>query len=139
MTVTLDVGSKQVIHPPDKETVAGRIAACARGMVYNEDLQWESPSFEKIVVEGSTLRILLTHAAGLTAKGNTITDFEVAGSDFFYHPAEAKIEEYNGAPTIVVSSKDVAAPLHVRYGWASYVNSYIYNAAGLPLGTFASQ
>jgi len=139
MAVTLDVGSKQVIHPPDKETVAGRLAACARGMVYNEDLQWESPSFERIVVEGNTLRILLTHAAGLTAKESATADFEVAGDDLVYHPAEAKIEKYNGAPTIVVSSKDVTAPLHARYGWTPYVDSYIYNAAGLPLGTFISQ
>lgn len=139
MVVTLDVGSKKVIHPPDKQTVSARLAAAARSMVYGEHLKWQSPAFERATVEGSTVRIWLSHAEGLTTKENRLTDFEVAGSDLVYSPAEARIEKYGNAETIVVSSPDGVTPLYVRYGWAPYVSSYIYNDAGLPLGTFSSQ
>lgn len=139
MAVTLDIGSKKVIHPPDKQTVSARLATAARGMVYGEKLKWEAPTFERATVEGNTVRVWLSHAEGLTAKETPLSDFEVAGSDLVYHPAEAKIEKYGGAETIVVSSSDVTAPLYVRYGWSPYVSGYIYNDAGLPLGTFSSR
>lgn len=139
MAVTLDIGSKKVIHPPDKETVSARLVAAARGIAYGEDLKWQSPTFERATIEGSTVRVWLSHAEGLTAKDNALSDFELAGSDLVYHPAEAKIEKYGDAETIIVSSRDVIAPLYVRYGWAPYVTCYIYNGSGLPLGTFSSQ
>ena len=139
MAVTLDIGSKKVIHPPDKETVSARLVAAARGIAYGEDLKWQSPTFERATIEGSTVRVWLSHAEGLTAKDNTLSDFELAGSDLVYHLAEAKIEKYGDAETIIVSSRDVIAPLYVRYGWAPYVTCYIYNGSGLPLGTFSSQ
>lgn len=139
MAVTLDVGSEKVIHPPDKQTVAHRLALGARKVVYGEDVKWQGPSFVQATTEGNAMRVWLSHADGLTSHDAAIGDFEVAGTNGVFHAAEAKIENRDGAATILVSSKDVPAPAYVRYGWAKYVKSYLYNKDGLPLGTFSSR
>ena len=38
--------------------------------------------------------------------------------------------------TILVSSKEVPAPLAVRYSWANNPNGNLYNGAELPAGPF---
>jgi sialate O-acetylesterase len=71
---------------------------------------------------------------GLTAKGGSLTGFEIAGADRKFVPAEAAIE---GA-TIVVSSPSISAPVSVRYAWSDDPRCNLYNADGLPASPFHS-
>ncbi len=141
MAVTLDVGEADNVHPPDKQTVAHRLALAARHMVYGEsDLPYESPLFRQATAElqpdGSTaLRVWFTHAQGLTAHGQPIDAFELAGADHHFVPAHARID----GETVVVSSPDLRNPVYVRYGWMGVVNHNLDNAAGLPASTFTSE
>ena len=139
MAVTLDVGSEKNIHPTDKQTVAHRLALAARGMVYGEKIDYLSPTYVRATTEPHAMRVWLTHAEGLLSRTPEIGGFEVAGDDHVFQPASAVIETVGDNTTVVVTSPQVARPQFVRYAWAGYVSSYLYNAAGLPAGTFTSE
>lgn len=139
MAVTLDVGEKQNVHPPDKQTVAARLALAARATVYGEKIPYESPLYREATHETlpggqSAMRVWFDHAEGLTAGTGPLLGFEIAGADRQFVAAQAKVE----AGSVVVSAATVANPLYVRFAWASFSPTTLYNAAGLPASTFTS-
>jgi sialate O-acetylesterase len=140
MAVTLDVGSSDNVHPPDKQTVGHRLALAARHMVYNEDLPYASPLFRQATFElqpdGSTaIRVWFDHARGLTSNGQPIDAFEVAGEDHHFVPAQARID----GETILVTAAALPHPVYVRYAWMGFVTNNLFNVAGLPASTFTSE
>lgn len=140
MAVTLDVGLEKNVHPPDKQTVGARLAQTARGMVYGEKIEEASPMFVQATTEGGAMRVWLSHAEGLTSRGTLAGDFEVAGDDHkFVTATSAAIEKVGEHETVLVSAPSVAAPKYVRYGWTPVVTNFLYNASGLPAGTFTSE
>ena len=140
MAVSLDVGTPDNVHPPDKQTVGHRLALAARNMVYGEKVVYQGPTFREATTEvtkdGSTImRVWFDHAEGLTFRGKAATGFEVAGSDHRFVDATAHIE----GDTAVVSAPDVSHPVYVRFDWKSVVENSLYNAASLPASTFTSE
>lgn len=138
MAVTLDVGLEKNVHPPDKQTVGARLAQTALGMVYGEKVETASPLFIQATTEKSSIRAWFSHADGLMSHDAQIGDFEVAGADGRFAVATAKIEKVGNVETVVAAASTVAMPMYVRYAWTPVVHSYLYNAAGLPMGTFTS-
>ncbi len=136
MAVTLDVGTRNNVHPPDKQTVGGRLALAARAMVYSErGLEYSGPLFREATVEGGSMRVWFDHAeSGLTSEGAT-AGFEIAGEDSKFVPATAKID----GSTVVVQAAGVAHPKYVRYGWAGWTDANLFNKEKLPASTFTSQ
>ena len=61
-----------------------------------------------------------------------LKDFEIAGSDKFFYPAQANIIENK----IRVSSKKVKNPEYVRYGWKNYFEATLFNNEGFPASSF---
>lgn len=139
MAVTLDIGLAGNIHPPDKQTVGGRLAANALVTVYGKKGQYSSPEFLQATTEPGTMRVWLTNAEGLTTRDQPVGGFEVAGYDHKFATASGKIEKVGDSNTIVLSAPGVAAPKYARYAWSGVVSSYMYNSAGFPLGTFTSE
>ena len=141
MAVTLDIGTPDNVHPPDKQTVGHRLALAARHIVYGEtDLPFASPLFRQATSElqsdGTTaLRVWFDHAHGLTSHGHPIDAFEIAGEDHHFVPAQARID----GETVVVSASSIPHPVYVRYGWMGVMPHNLYNAAGLPASTFTSE
>jgi sialate O-acetylesterase len=145
MAVTLDIGSPDNVHPPDKQTVGHRLALAARHMVYGEAVAFASPLFRQATSElqpdgNSALRVWFDHAQGLTthdqpSQNQRIDAFEVAGADHHFAPAQARID----GETVVVSASSVPHPIYVRYGWMGVVTNNLFNAAGLPASTFTSE
>lgn len=134
MVVSIDVGNPKNVHPADKQTVGARLALAARAMVYGEKVDATSPSFRQVTTEGSSLRVWFDHAQGLSSRG-PLTAFEVAGEDRKFVPATATID----GETVVVQSQQVAQPMYVRYAWANADMGSLFNAMGLPAGTFTSE
>jgi sialate O-acetylesterase len=139
MAGTLDVGNKTNVHPPDKQTVAARLALAARAMVYGERVPYQSPLFrqatEELLPDGTiALRVWFDHGEGLHSNSGLAAGFEVAGEDRHYVPGQARLD---GA-TVVISSAALAHPKYVRYAWPSYFDQNLYNSAGLPASTFSS-
>ena len=139
MAVTLDVGMKGNVHPPDKQTVGHRLALSALNIVYNEPIAGSSPLPVQVTSEGAALRVWLSHADGLRAGDSGIGDFEIADDKGVYHNAKARIEMIGNDTTLWVNAAEVKFPTAVRYGWAGLVTHYLYNSAGLPLSTFISE
>jgi len=135
MAVTLDVGEAHNVHPPDKQTVGHRLALAARNVAYGEHVEDSGPLFRQATSDGANMRVWFDHSEGLTAKGGTLTGFEVAGSDHKFVPAGASIDGAN----IVVSAPQVKIPVYVRYAWANFSTANLYNSAGLPASTFSSE
>ncbi len=140
MVVTLDVGNPANVHPANKQTVATRLAAAARGSVYGERIEWKSPLFREAHIEwtpeGSAgMRVWFDHAHGLTSAGAPLGGFELAGPDHHFVPAQATLQ----GESVLVTSPALPRPAYVRYGWAGVVESYLYNSAGLPASTFSSE
>lgn len=132
MVVTIDIGTPDNIHPPDKKTVGERLSLAARALSYGEAIEYSGPVLRQVTHEPGALRIWFDHAAGLTARGGTVRGFEVAGEDRQYYAAEGRIE----GETVVVRSAPVAGPVYVRYGWRDNPDCTLFNAAGLPASPF---
>ena len=140
MAVTLDIGLAGNVHPPDKQTVAARLALAARAMVYGERVPYASPLFRQVAREQQpdgtlALRVWFDHGEGLTYRGRPATGFEVAGPDGKFLPAEAQVQ----GETVLVRSAGLPAPAYVRYGWMGVMDSNLFNADGLPASTFTSE
>jgi len=141
MAVTLDIGTKDNVHPPDKESVGARLALAARATVYGErGIEYSGPLFREATIEttaprGSTMRVWFDHAeSGLTSEGAP-AGFEIAGADGKFVPATAKID----GSTVVVEAAGITKPKFVRYGWASWTDANLFNKDKLPASTFTSQ
>ncbi len=136
MAVTLDVGQRDNIHPPDKQTVGARLALGARAIAYGESgLEFSGPLYRQTTREGGALRVWFDHADGLHSKGPALQGFEVAGADGHFVPATATVQ---GA-TVLVSSPEVSEPVQVQYAWQSFTQANLYNAASLPASTFLGE
>ncbi len=134
MAVSIDVGTRDNVHPPDKQTVAARLALGARNLVYGEHLEDSGPLPISVTPtpENNALRVWFSHADGLHAD-STVHGFELAGPNGIFHAADATID----GTTVLVRSSAVPHPTHVRYAWASFTDANLFNAAGLPASAFA--
>jgi sialate O-acetylesterase len=132
MAVTIDIGDPNDIHPKNKQDVGLRLALAARAITYGEKVEWSGPLYRQVTQEDHALRVWFDHAAGLAAKGATLTGFEIAGADGRYSAAEAKIDGIS----VVVSSAAVETPLSVRYAWAANPTCNLVNKEGLPASPF---
>jgi sialate O-acetylesterase len=140
MAVSLDVGKADNVHPPDKQTVAARLALAARATVYGERVPDSGPAFREATVETGadgtvSMRAWFDHGEGLYLGGKPEEGFELAGADHRFMAAVATVE----GQTIRVTSPQVPNPKYVRYGWMSVVTNPLFNAAHLPAPTFTSE
>ncbi len=140
MAVSLDVGLPNNVHPPDKQTVGARLALAARATVYGETVPFSGPAFreatQQLLPGGNVaMRVWFDHCQGLSFHGKPVSGFELAGPDHKFIPAQAHID----GETVIVSSASLPHPAYVRYGWSSFVQDSLYNAAGLPASTFTSE
>ncbi len=140
MAVSLDVGAAENVHPPDKQTVANRLALAARNIVYGEPTRYQGATFREatpeLTADGvAAMRVWFDHAAGLSFHGSAATGFELAGTDHRFVSAEANLQ----GETVLVRSASIPHPVYVRFGWSSIVQNSLYNSDGLPASTFTSE
>ena len=136
MVVTTDIGNPDNVHPADKQTVGARLALAARALAYGEKVEYSGPAFRQATPDGESMRIWFDHVGGgLSAKGDKLQGFEIAGSDGHFAAATARID----GNTVVVSSATVTGPKYVRYGWSNSPVINLFNVDGLPASPFTSQ
>jgi sialate O-acetylesterase len=133
--VTIDLGEGDNIHPKNKQDVAARLVRWALVKDYGLKLPYRSPEFKSLTITsnkalvtfdcfGSSLRPF----GVLEARG-----FAVCGADKSWHWATGKIV---GASEVEVMSKDVTAPVAVRYAWADNPVCNLFSNDGLPVTPF---
>jgi sialate O-acetylesterase len=138
MAVTMDIGEQNNIHPSQKEMVGNRLAYWALAKDYDvKGIAVSGPVYQKMEIkpEGKVWLTFNYCDQGLTSFGKPLTDFEVAGEDKIFYPAEAKIvNDRNGV--IVVSSNAVKNPVSVRYAFKNWAVGSLFNTQGLPASSF---
>jgi sialate O-acetylesterase len=123
------IDSDSDLHPRKKHIAGARLALAARAIAYGEKIVYSGPAFESMKVDGSKIIVKFRHVGGgLTVKGDTLRGFAIAGPDKNYAWADAVLD----GDTVVLSSKAVSNPVHVRYAWASNPQATLYNREGLP-------
>ncbi|MDA6069232.1 sialate O-acetylesterase [Flavobacterium sp. AC] len=134
MVVTTDVGDANNIHPIDKQTVGYRLSLIARAKTYGENnLVYSGPIFNRMKIKKQKAQLFFDYAeSGLKKKEETLKEFEVAGNDQVFYPADAKIE----GKTIVVSSSKVKEPVAVRFAWKAIPEPNLFNNENLPASPF---
>jgi len=133
MTVIIDIGDPEDIHPRNKQEVGRRLALAAETIAYGEKLAYSGPMYGSMKIEDGKIRLRFQHTEGfLVAHGDKLTGFAIAGEDKKFVWAEAVID----GDTVVVSSPQVAKPVAVRYGWADSPVCNLFNGVGLPASPF---
>ena len=133
MAVAIDIGEPKNIHPKNKQEVGRRLGMWALGTVYGKKIATSGPLPAAHTVRGNEMVVSFAHAdGGLVAKGGNLKGFVIAGADYQWKPAKARIE----GEDVIVSSADVPQPVAVRYAWADNPDCNLYNAAGLPASPF---
>jgi sialate O-acetylesterase len=134
MAVTIDIGHRKNVHPPDKAPLGDRLARIALARTYGRSIEYSGPVYESMRIEGNSIRLKFSHlGGGLVSKGGPLKWFQLAGVDQKFVDAIATIE----GDTIVVKSPEVSEPVAVRYAWANYPEGCnLYNAAGFPAAPF---
>jgi sialate O-acetylesterase len=136
MAVSLDIGQRDNVHPPDKQTVAARLVLAARALAYGEPtVTFNGPLYRQTTREPGSLRIWFDHAEGLHSSGEVLKGFEVAGADGHFIPATASVQ----GMSVVVSAPEGVEPVQVRYAWESFTEANLYNGAALPASTFVAE
>ncbi len=133
MAITVDIGDPKDIHPVNKQDVGKRLSMWALASVYaKKGIAMSGPLPVKHAVRDSNVIITFKHTDdGLRAKGE-ITGFQIAGEDKKWLPAMARIE----GDTVIVSHRDLAKPVAVRYAWESNPMCNLTNGQGLPASPF---
>ncbi len=139
MAVTTDlVTDIKNIHPQNKLDVGNRLALWALAKEHGKkDIVYSGPLYKSMKVEGNKIRLSFAHVgSGLKSRvGKPLAEFEIAGADGKFVPAEAMID----GDTVVVQAKEVASPAQVRFGWRNEANPNLINKEGLPASPFQTQ
>lgn len=134
IAITTDLGDKNCIHPPKKREVADRLLLHALHKTYHQDIDCESPSFDRLTKEKDGLRLTFkNNNSGLYSSQNDISGFEIAGSDKVFYKAKASIENYG---EVFVKNENVKNPVAVRYAWRNWVVGTLYGSNMLPVSSF---
>tara|TARA_R100000027_G_scaffold53229_1_gene42055 strand:+ start:43718 stop:45298 length:1581 start_codon:yes stop_codon:yes gene_type:complete len=147
MVTTTDLGERSNVHPANKETVGERVAIAALGLAYGQEDLYMGPMYRNSLAERGRIQVSFDYAAGLKIgqppvmlegspqpPSDRLAGFEIAGSDGVFKEAEATI----AGSEVIVWSDEVSAPKYVRYGWSSWPEVNLYNAADLPASPFTS-
>lgn len=134
MACIMDTGEKDCIHPANKKAAGDRLAYLALVKTYGKKgFACEGPVLKEMKVEGSMVYLTFNNAPnGLTSFGKTLSNFEVAGSNKRFYPAQAFITNTG----ITLFSPAVAKPVAVRYAFKNFVVGDLFNTEGLPASSF---
>ncbi len=133
MAVITDCGEEDNIHPINKKPVGERLALTALNKIYGYRVICSGPIYHSYEINGNRIIVNFVHSeGGLLAKGGALKGFTICGSDGEFVAAEAEIK----GNSVEVSAKEIDNPIAVRYGWANYSETNLYNADGLPASPF---
>ncbi len=147
MAVTIDVGSAGE-HPPNKYDTGERLARSVLQKVYGFKDITSCPLYTKHAIEGGAIRVSFDNAQnGLMVASKegfppptptpdaAIQWLSIQAKDGTWHWADGRID----GSELIVSSKDVAEPIAVRYAYTQHPKgNLLYNKEGQPVGPFST-
>ncbi|UOQ67947.1 sialate O-acetylesterase [Hymenobacter volaticus] len=136
MIVTTDLATKlDDIHPPFKWEIGRRLALVALASTYaRKDVEAAGPVFNGLTLKGkvATISFKPLGARLISKDNNPLTDFQVAGANGVFVPAQARIK----GKIVLVSAPGVTEPKAVRFGWHEAAQPNLFSSSGLPARPF---
>ncbi|WP_024866318.1 sialate O-acetylesterase [Butyrivibrio sp. FCS014] len=147
MTVNMDLGEDNDLHPTGKRRIGKRLALWAAHLRYGYPSEYCGPTAVSAKIIGTEdgadkeegrIEISFDHAAGLVArdigKGSRISDFKIVDETGKEYDADAKIV---GSSVILRTDLPADRIKKVRYLVDyTYHGAMLYNKANLPMGPF---
>lgn len=134
LTVNIDLGEWNDIHPLNKKEVARRTALAVKKMVYgHKDIVSCGPRVTGMTVEGDKVILSFEPGTDNLLPVEKLKGFAIAGEDGQFKWAEAAVE----GNKVVLRNADTPHPVKVRYAWddnPEYAN--LKNKDGLPASPF---
>jgi sialate O-acetylesterase len=136
MVSTIDIGSRDFIHPTDKEDVGKRLAYWTLAKDYGiSNIGYCTPSYKSIEIREGKAFIEFENINGKVHPINqALESFEIAGDDKVFYPAEAIVDLKN--KQLTVWSERVLKPVAVRYAFHNYAKASLFDRYGLPVAPF---
>ncbi|MFA5328057.1 MAG: sialate O-acetylesterase [Prolixibacteraceae bacterium] len=136
MAVTIGLGEWNDIHPLRKKEVGQRLALAAEKLAYgDENVVFSGPLYKSMKIKGNKISLTFTNCGSglVSADGNALKQFAIAGSDGKYIWAQAKID----GDQVIVWNDLLSNPVSVRYAWADNPEgANLSNKEGLPASPF---
>lgn len=137
VTVTIDLGEWNDIHPLNKKDIGKRLALAASNLAYGQkDIEYSGPVLKSQTIENEKITLTFDHVSGgIVAKdAEPLRWFSIADYDKKFVWANAKIV---GKDKIELWAEAVKHPKYVRYAWQDNPEGVnFYNSAGLPASPF---
>lgn len=140
MVSTIDIGSRDFIHPADKEDVGKRLAYWALAKDYGiNNIGYRTLLYKSIEIEDGKAYLEFENVNGDTKVyshpiNQPLESFEIAGEDKVFYPAEAIVDLKN--KRLTVCSDKVVKPVAVRYAFHNYAKASLFDRYGLPVASF---
>jgi sialate O-acetylesterase len=138
MVVTLDVGDCTQIHPSKKREVGKRLSYVALAKNYGiSGYDFKSPTLTNYFIEDQEIILTFSNRVHLNKNVNPSENFEIAGSDMVFYPANAVMTSpYHKDQKVRVFSEKVPHPKAVRYGFKNCLIPTLFGRNGLPVSSF---
>ncbi len=137
VTVTIDLGEWNDIHPLNKKDIGKRLALSARNIAYGEkDLVHSGPTLSAQNIENGKITLTFSNVAdGITSKdGEELRWFSIADYDKKFVWAKTRVI---GKDKIEVWNEAIKSPKYVRYAWQDNPEGVnFYNSVDLPASPF---
>lgn len=136
LIVTIDIGDREELHPPNKQEIGRRLARAARHLVYGEALSPSGP---------------IPAGARRQKDGVLVTFTDVEGRFVVYSAKEPIAFELCGETqascrfvkatqqsdrSLLLDSAGIESPSRVRFCWGDGPLCNLYDQSGLPAGPF---
>tara|TARA_B100000787_G_scaffold102280_1_gene75641 strand:- start:11550 stop:13481 length:1932 start_codon:yes stop_codon:yes gene_type:complete len=136
MVVTLDIGEINDIHPSNKHDVGNRLAGLALAKDYGKLVVPSGPLYKSYQISRNKLLLEFDFiGSGLMSNGSILSEFEIAGANKKYVPAEARIVDNK----VQVFSSSILNPKYARYAWRDISTASLFNKEGLPASSFTTE
>jgi sialate O-acetylesterase len=136
LTVTIDIGDRQELHPPNKQEIGRRLARAARHLVYGENLSPSGPTPTGAQRQSAGVLVSFTDVEGhlVAYSAKEPIGFELCGD------SQASCRFVNAAMqsdrSVLLDSAGGEAPTRVRFCWGDGPVCNLYDQSGLPAGPF---
>jgi sialate O-acetylesterase len=136
LAVTIDIGDRHELHPPNKQEVGRRLARAARHVVYGEAISPSGPAAQAAFRENGRVVVTFDGVDGrlVAYSASEPIGFELCGAD----QASCRFVRatIDGRRVVIDAGDGAADATRVRYCWGDGPICTLYDEADLPAGPF---
>lgn len=136
VTVNLDLGEDNDLHPLNKKDAAYRAFLAAEHLIYKQDIVSEGPKVTKIQKQGNYLELFFDTGDQkplCTKEQEEPEGFEIQDADGRFY----KVSAHAAGEKVTLDCKEAEQVKSVRYAWSKTPGKHLlYNSTGLPAGPF---